>query len=291
METECMREHWLVVNESGLRVITAGPVNGSPLVFLHGFPETAALSWRRQLDWFAIKGYRVIAIDQRGYNRSGKPRRVADYRLELLVEDVIGVIRALRHERVAVVGHDWGAAVAWCLADRYASVVQRAIILNCPHGVAFKRTLLHNPRQWLLSWYILFFQLPWLPERALAWNNFFWLRRVLRTSAHPGTFTATDLALYTDAWRQPDALRSMLNWYRGLVRYPILLNPSRKITIPVLMLWGKQDSFLLADMAEPSIEMCENGRLIYLPEASHWLQHEAPEEVNPLIHNFLQAGW
>lgn len=285
-----MREHWLEVNGIGLRVITAGPAKGNPLVFLHGFPETAALSWRHQLDWFATKGYQVIAIDQRGYNRSGKPRRVADYRLDLLAEDVTGVIRALGHQRVAVVGHDWGAAVAWCLADRYANVVRRAIILNCPHGVAFKRTLLHNPRQWLLSWYILFFQLPWLPERALAWNNFFWLRRVLRTSAHPGTFTATDLALYTDAWRQPDALRSMLNWYRGLVRNPITLDPSRKITMPVLMLWGKQDGFLLADMAEPSIEMCENGRLVYLPGASHWLQHEAPEEVNPLIHEFLQAG-
>lgn len=285
-----MREHWVEVNGVGLRVITAGPVKGSPLVFLHGFPETAALSWRHQLDWFAAKGYRVIAIDQRGYNCSGKPRRVTDYRLELLAEDVIGAIRALGHERVTVVAHDWGAAVAWCLADRHVSVVRRAIILNCPHGVAFKHTLLHNPRQWLLSWYILFFQLPWLPERALAWNNFFWLRRVLRTSAHPGTFAAADLAQYTDAWRQPDALRSMLNWYRGLVRYPVMLDPSRKITIPVLMLWGKQDCFLLADMAEASIEMCENGRLIYLPEASHWLQHEKPEEVNPLIHDFLQTG-
>lgn len=285
-----MQVHWLVVNGIGLRVITAGPAKGNPLVFLHGFPETAELSWRRQLDWFAAKGYQVIAIDQRGYNRSGKPRRVASYRLDLLAGDVIGVIRALGYERVAVVGHDWGAAVTWCLADLHAKVVQRAIILNCPHGVVFKRTLLHSPRQCLLSWYILFFQLPWLPERVLAWNNFFWLRSVLRTSAYPGTFSAADLVHYADAWRQSDALRSMLNWYRCLVRYPIVLDPSRKITMPVLMLWGKQDSFLLADMAEPSIEMCENGRLVYLPEASHWLQHEAPEEVNPLIHDFLQAG-
>lgn len=285
-----MREHWLEVNGVELRVISAGPVKGSPLVFLHGFPEVAALGWRHQLDWFAIKGYRVLAIDQRGYNLSGKPRRVADYRLDLLAEDVIGVIRALGHERVTVIGHDWGAAVAWCLADRHVSVVRRVIILNCPHGVAFKRTLLHNPRQWLLSWYFLLFQLPWLPERALAWNNFFWLRRVLRSSAHPGAFAAADLAHYIDAWRQPDALRSMLNWYRSLVRYPVMLDPLRKITIPVLMLWGKQDCFLLADMAEPSIEMCNKGRLIYLPEASHWLQHEVPEEVNLLIHDFLQTG-
>lgn len=288
--SERMHVHWMDVNGIGLRVITAGPAKGIPLVFLHGFPEAAGLSWRYQLDWFATKGYQVIAIDQRGYNLSGKPRRVVDYRLDLLARDVIGVIRILGYEQVVVVGHDWGGAVAWHLADFHAEVVQRAIILNCPHGVAFKQMLLHNPRQWLLSWYMLFFQLPWLPECVLAWNDYFWLRRVLRTSARPGTFSAADLAEYVEVWRQPGALHSMLNWYRSLVRYPIMLDPSRKLMMPVLMLWGEQDRFLLADMAEPSIEMCDVGRLICLPEASHWLQHEVPEEVNSLIHNFLQAG-
>jgi epoxide hydrolase 4 len=288
--SECMQVRWMDVNGIGLRVTTAGPAKGVPLVFLHGFPEAAELSWRYQLDWFVTKGYQVIAIDQRGYNLSGKPRRVVDYRLDLLARDVIGVIRVLGYEQVVVVGHDWGGAVAWHLADFHATVVQRAIILNCPHGVAFKHTLLHNPRQWLLSWYMLFFQLPWLPECVLAWNDYFWLRRVLRTSARPGTFSAADLAEYVEVWRQPGALHSMLNWYRSLVRYPIVLDPSRKITMPVLMLWGKKDRFLLAEMAEPSIEMCDVGRLIFLPEASHWLQHEVPEEVNSLIHNFLQAG-
>jgi epoxide hydrolase 4 len=288
--SERMQVRWMDVNGIGLRVTIAGPAKGSPLVFLHGFPEAAELSWRYQLDWFATKGYQVIAIDQRGYNLSGKPRRVVDYRLDLLARDVIGVIRVLGYKQVVVVGHDWGGAVAWHLADFHAEVVQRAIILNCPHGVAFKQMLLHNPRQWLLSWYMLFFQLPWLPECVLAWNDYFWLRRVLRTSARPGTFSAADLAEYVEMWRQPGALHSMLNWYRSLVRYPIVLDPSRKIMMPVLMLWGEQDRFLLAEMAEPSIEMCDVGRLICLPEASHWLQHEVPEEVNSLIHNFLQAG-
>lgn len=285
-----MQAHWLEVNGISLRVITAGPTKANPLVFLHGFPETAELSWRHQLDWFAAKGYQVIAIDQRGYNLSGKPQRVVDYHLELLAGDVIGIIRALGHEQATVVGHDWGAAVAWHLADRHAKVVQRAIILNCPHGIAFKRTMLRNPRQWLRSWYILFFQLSWLPEHVLAWNDYAWLRKTLRASARPGTFSAADLERYVEAWRQLGALRSMLNWYRALVRYPIVLDPSRKITVPVLMLWGEQDRFLLTDMAEPSIEMCEDGQLVRMPEASHWLQHDAPEEVNRLIHDFLQAG-
>ncbi len=285
-----MQTHWLEVNGISLRVITAGPAKVKPLVFLHGFPETAELSWRHQLDWFAAKGYQVIAIDQRGYNLSGKPQRVVDYHLELLAGDVIGIIQAFGHEQATVVGHDWGAAVTWHLADHHAKMVQRAIILNCPHGMAFKRTLLRNPWQWLRSWYILFFQLPWLPEHVLAWNDYAWLRKTLRVSARPGTFSAADLERYVEAWRQPGALRGMLNWYRALVRDPIVLDLSRKIMVPVLMLWGEQDRFLLTDMAEPSIEMCEHGRLIRMPEVSHWLQHEAPEEVNRLIHDFLQAG-
>lgn len=289
-EGERMQTHWFEINGIGLRVITAGPTEGNPLVFLHGFPETAELSWRHQLDWFAAKGYQVIAIDQRGYNLSGKPQRVVDYRLDLLAEDVIGVIRALGHEQVTLVGHDWGAAVAWYLAEHHEKLVQRAIILNCPHGKAFKRILLRNPRQWLRSWYFLFFQLSWLPERVLAWNDYLWLRKVLRASARPGTFSVADLAHYVEVWRQPDALRSMINWYRAIVRYPVELEPSRKITVPLLLLWGEQDRFLLVGMAEPSIEMCEDGHLICLPEASHWLQHEAPEKVNRLIHDFLQTG-
>lgn len=280
----------LEVNGIDLRVITAGPAEGSPLVFLHGFPEAAELSWRYQLDWFAAKGYRIIAIDQRGYNLSDKPRRVMDYRLELLGGDVIGVIRTLRNGRATVVGHDWGAAVTWYLADHHADVVRRAVILNCPHGTVFKRTLLRNPRQWLRSWYILFFQLPWLPERLLAWNGYAWLRKVLCASARSGTFSVADLLHYVEVWRQPGALRSMINWYRSIVRHPIVVDPSRKITVPVLMLWGEQDHFLLPDMAGPSIEMCENGRLIRLPKASHWIQHEAPEEVNRLIYDFLLTG-
>lgn len=285
-----MQTHRLEINGIVLRVIIAGPSDGTPLVFLHGFPEAAELSWRHQLGWFALKGYRIIAIDQRGYNLSDKPRQVIDYRLEILAKDVIGVIGALGYEQTIIIGHDWGAAVTWQLADHHPNVVRRAIILNVPHGVVFKHTLLRNPRQWLRSWYILFFQLPWVPERLLAWNGYAWLRKVLRTSSRQGTFSAVDLAHYVEAWRQPNALHSMINWYRAIVRYPVEQDPSRKIMIPVLMLWGEKDRFLLRDMAEPSIKMCKEGRLICLPEASHWIQHEAPDKVNRLIDDFVKMG-
>lgn len=285
-----MQVHWLETNGIVLRVIIAGPSAGTPLVFLHGFPEAAELSWRHQLGWFALKGYRIIAIDQRGYNLSGKPRQVRDYRLEILAKDVIGVIEALGYEQTIVVGHDWGGAVTWHLADHHPDVVRRAIILNVPHGVVFKRTLLRNPRQLLRSWYILFFQLPWLPERVFAWNDYFWMRKNLQASARPGIFSDADLAHYVEVWRQPDALNSMINWYRAIVRYPVEQDPSRKVRVPVLMLWGEKDRFLLSDMAEPSLEMCADGRLICLSEASHWLQHEEPEKVNNFIHDFMQMG-
>lgn len=275
------------VNGIRLHLINAGPVEGEPLIFLHGFPESAELSWRYQIDWFAERGFRVIAIDQRGYGLSDKPSRVRDYRLELLADDVAAVVRALGYTRATVIGHDWGAGVTWQLADQHADLVSRAVILNVPHGVAFKQTLQRRPRQLLKSWYIFMFQLPWLPEWLLSLRDYAWLRRTLRATSRPGTFSDEDLKRYIEAWRQPGALRAMVNWYRAFVRHPVSLDSRRKIRVPVLILWGERDRFLLAEMADPSLAMCEHGRLVRLPRATHWLQHEEPERVNALISEFL----
>jgi len=284
-----MQERWVDVDGVRLRIVVAGPESGEPVVFLHGFPETAEMSWRYQLEWFAGRGYRVVAIDQRGYSLSDKPEGVSAYRLTRLAEDVVAVMQSLGHSVFTVVGHDWGAGVAWQLADQHADRVKRAVILNVPHGVVFKRTLMRRPRQLLRSWYIVFFQLPVLPEWLLARDDCAWLRNTMRRTARPGTFSDDDLERYAAAWRQPGALRAMINWYRGFVRHPVPLDPARKIRVPVLVIWGEQDRFLLKDMAEPSVAMCEQGRLLRLPSASHWVQHEEPERVNAAIEAFLQA--
>ena len=135
-----------------LRVYTAGPEDGEPIVFLHGFPEPARLCWSAQLPYFAQRGYRVITLDQRGYGESAKPAKVADYRLERLAGDVVEVVRKLGHDSANVVGHDWGAAVTWQLADQHPDFTKRGVILNVPHGIAYKRTLARRPAQLARRW-------------------------------------------------------------------------------------------------------------------------------------------
>ena len=272
-----------------LSVIVHGPKSGQPVVFLHGFPETACLSWSQQLQWFADRGYRVIAPDQRGYGASAKPTGVSSYALPRLAQDVVDLIRSQGWEKATVVGHDWGAAVTWYLADQHSEVVREAVILNVPHPAIMERELKRNPGQLLKSWYIFFFQLPWLPERLLSLGHYAWLRKTLLSSGEKDTFPQENLDEYVAAWKRPGALRAMINWYRAFVRYPVKIDPERKVGVPVLMIWGERDKFLDKSMARPSIEMCEQGELELIAEATHWVQHEFPDRVNARIERFLKS--
>src|SRR5215470_4007528 len=128
------------VNDISLHVVLAGPANGEPLIFLHGFPEFW-FAWRGQIDHFVSLGYRVIIPDQRGYNLSDKPAGVASYSIDLLAEDVVGVLNAVAGSKVFVVGHDWGAAVTWYLAARYPDRIRRAAMLSVPHPRVFTKNL------------------------------------------------------------------------------------------------------------------------------------------------------
>lgn len=275
------------INGIRLHAACAGPEDGPLVVLLHGFPESW-FSWRHQIPALAAQGFRVIAPDQRGYNLSFRPSRVRDYRLEELALDVVGLINAQGRESAYLVGHDWGAGIVWQLADRHPRVVEKAVILNVPHGAAYKRMLLRSPGQLLRSWYILMFQIPWLPERLLAFWKFAGLRRVMRKTSLPGTFETQDMHLYLEAWKRPGAITGMLNWYRAFLRHPPPITGERRVRVPVLILWGEDDAFLGRELAEPSVDMCEEGRLEIVPGATHWLQHERPELVNRLILDFLR---
>src|SRR4051794_34874601 len=176
----------------------AGPL----IVLLHGFPEFW-YSWRHQLPALAAAGYRVVAPDLRGYNLSGKPRSVRAYRLRELAHDVAALIRYCGSERAVVVGHDWGGGVAWGVAMRHPALLSRLVILNCPHPVALQRAL-RTPQQLRRSWYIFFFQLPWLPEASLRAGDFAGLRRLLRTAPlRPDAFTDADVERYVAALKRP----------------------------------------------------------------------------------------
>lgn len=282
MTTETLR---LSTNGIELAAVAAGPFDGPLVILLHGFPEFS-YGWRRQIPAIAAVGLRVVAPDQRGYNRSDKPAGLASYTLDILADDVLGLADALGRDRFAVVGHDWGGVVAWHLAARNPQRVTRAAILNAPHPATLRRYARRHPSQALKSWYVAFFQLSLLPERALGAGGFWTLRRVLRRTSRPGTFAGDDFRRYREAWAEPGALTAMLNWYRALRQRPAS-PPAARIRVPVRVIWGDRDAFLDRGLAEAGIALCDQAEIFHLPEATHWVQHEDADEVNRLLLEFF----
>ena len=284
-----MQYQHIDIHTNGIRLHTvqAGPENGKAVFLLHGFPEFWC-GWRHQIDYLAGQGYRVIAPDQRGYNLSDKPQGVAAYNLDHLAADVIGLIDATGQERVSLVGHDWGAAVAWWTANKYPDRLEKLVILNVPHHRVMSRALRSSFTQIRKSWYFFFFLLPWLPEQVLRRNNWEAFTRVFRRLIRRGSFAEADIVHYLQAWSQPGAITAMINWYRALFRAPPQRLRGSKITVPTLMVWGVRDAALGIELARPSIELCDEGRLVLFDEGTHWIQHNEPQRVNQLIGEFLK---
>lgn len=274
-------------NGVNLHVVQAGPVDGPLVILLHGFPEYWA-GWRKQIPALAAAGYRVWAPDQRGYNRSDKPAGIAAYNLDQLTLDVVGLLDAAGVEKARVVGHDWGAAVAWWLAVVHPERVEKLAILNVPHPAVMRRHLTSHFSQLRKSWYMFFFQLPWLPERALGVQGGERTIRDIQSDSPPGAFSEEDVQGYLAAWGQPGAWTGMINWYRALFQKPPASRRGQRIFMPARIIWGKRDIFLDWEMAEKSLELCDQGELFLVDEAGHFVQHDAPERVNELLLAFFQ---
>jgi pimeloyl-ACP methyl ester carboxylesterase len=265
----------------------AGPTGRPVVVLLHGFPEFW-YGWHRQIEPLAAAGFRVIVPDQRGYNLSSKPSGVAAYALPELVSDVIAIADHLGQDKIFLAGHDWGAAVAWSAALLQPQRIAKLAVLNVPHPTVMRKFLGTTLRQFVRSWYMFFFQLPWLPEALFSVGNFRMGARSLFHSSRDGTFSEDDLVKYREAWSQAGALTAMINWYRALFRIRVRF-PDRTVRVPVRILWGERDAFLLAEMAQESLLYCASGELITFADASHWLQHEEPARVSKLLINFFRA--
>lgn len=279
-------EIFVQTNGIRLHVVLAGNPAGKPVVLLHGFPEFW-YGWRHQIPALAGAGFRLIVPDQRGYNLSDKPAGVRSYRMENLVGDILGLADHFGYDRVDLVGHDWGAAVAWQVAITYPQRVQRLAILNVPHPSVMSAYLAQSPAQMLKSWYIAFFQIPGLADRLLQLRDFAALGRLLTGSAKPETFSALDLAEYRKSWSQPGSLTAMINWYRALLRDRPASPADPRVHLPALILWGKRDVALSYTMVGPSVDLCDHGRLIVFDEATHWVQHDEPLQVNRELIQFL----
>ncbi len=281
-----LREDYADLGGVRLHYVEAG--DGPLVVLLHGFPEFW-YGWRAQLPLLAAAGFRVVAPDMRGYNLSSRPDGVAAYDIDVLAEDVRGLIRALGSEEAFLAGHDWGGIVAYATAMNHPEVVRRLAILNAPHPRRYVEHL-RDPRQLARSWYAGFFQLPWLPERLGQARGARALRLGFEHDARPGAFTPEDIARYQEAWARPGGLNGAINYYRASGRQ----NPKRAtgrlrtITAPTLVIWGERDRYLSAGLAEPSRADVPNlERVIRLPDASHWVQHDEPERVAEALAEFF----
>ena len=271
----------------GLHAVASGPKDGRVVILLHGFPEFW-YGWRRQIEPLAAAGFRVIVPDQRGYNLSSKPPGVAAYALTELVSDVIAIADQLGQQKIYLAGHDWGAAVAWSTALLHPQRIAKLAVLNVPHPSVMRKFISTRPRQLLRSWYMFFFQFPWLPEAFFSAFNYRVGARALLRSSRPGTFSDEDLAQYRAAWSQPHAVTSMINWYRALFRTRVIF-PDKSVRVPTRILWGERDDFLLTEMAHESLRYCKSAELFTFANATHWLQHEEPARVSELLIDFFRT--
>ena len=275
--------------ELAVSVTNVGGERGLALL-LHGFPELA-FSWRYQIAALADAGYEVWAPDLRGYGESSKPPKVADYSMDFLLADIAALIDASGRDEVTIVGHDWGAAQAWMFAIRRVRPLQRLVIMNVPHPACMRREL-RGVRQLLKSWYIFFFQIPWLPEKLLC-------ARRAKAVGDAFTKSAVDRSRFpdevTDVYREaalrPGAMRSMINYYRAALRggrasaneaLPV-------IETPTLLVWGLEDVALSKETTDGTDDHVTDLTMRFLPGVSHWVQQEAPEVVNAMVLAWLDG--
>ena len=257
---------------------------------LHGFPEHS-FSWRYQLPMLADLGYQAWAPNMRGYGNSSKPKGIASYQLDTLVEDIAAIIEASGCKETVLIAHDWGAVVAWHFAINDRLPLSHLIICNVPHPQSMQQAF--SWEQLKKSWYIFFFQIPKLPEFLLGRDNAKGVGEMIRnTFVNPEKFPTEIADVFSRNANQPGALTAMINYYRALLRRGKRSNREGEsfpiIKTPTLMIWGEEDVALSKETTYGTEKYVENFNIRYLPNVSHWVQQESPEEVNSMISAFIK---
>ncbi|TMJ11808.1 MAG: alpha/beta hydrolase [Alphaproteobacteria bacterium] len=279
-----------------LNVALAGPEDGEPILFLHGFPESHA-TWRHQIAALSDT-YRVVAPDQRGFAASDKPEGVENYETDRIVADVMALADALDIKHFTLVGHDWGGAVAWSAALHHPLRVKRLVIVNAPHPLVFQKSLIDDPGQREASQYIRTFRSPMAEIGLKAMGIETFLDRMLLSHADGSKLEPEERQRYLDDWSQPGVLTTMLNWYRAAkievpatgeeAKAPLWTHmPFPKLHMPVLVVWGLKDSALLPIQLEGLPDVVKDLRLVTSPSAGHFITWEEPDTVTQAIRDFM----
>jgi pimeloyl-ACP methyl ester carboxylesterase len=288
------------VSANGIRQHLAECGQGPLVVLAHGFPEFW-WSWRHQLVGLADAGFRVVAVDLRGYGDSDKPPR--GYDLWTLAGDLAGLVRALGEREATVIGHDWGGLVAWTLAALHPRLVRSLVLLNSPHPMALRRATWADPRgQGWAARHTMGFQLPMLPERSLRADGAARVERILRAWAGPDWAAAAEfdevVRRNRDAMLIPGVAHCALEYFRWAVRSQarpdgrrFAAAVARPLEVPVLQVHGTGDPSLLERTARASARWVAADRYQYrtLPGVGHFPHEEAPHATNALIAGFLAS--
>lgn len=282
---------------NGMRLHYARAGEGPLILFVHGFPEFW-YAWHDMLDAFG-RDHCAVAPDMRGYNLSGKPAGVRDYRPRLLVEDLRLLLDHLQTGPCAMVAHDWGGAVAWNFAAAHPEYLTRLVIVNAPHPVTFARELQHNPAQQQASAYMNLFRSA-KAERVLSQGACARLERMTLDAwaANGGRATGEDRAAYRAAWSQPGALTGALNYYRASPLHPPegegpvpQPDPAAfRVHVSTLVIWGERDEALLTGNLDGLAELVDPLQIVRIATGSHWVVHEQPAVVASLIRRFIEGS-
>ena len=290
-----MQERLLDLNGHQTRVMTQGD-DGPVLVFLHGFPEYAG-AWAEVIA--ALPGHRCFAPDQRGYGISYRPEAVEDYATGKLARDVFALLDVLDLDRVHLIGHDWGASVAYACAFARDPRIVSLTILNGVHPVPYQRAIASGGAQCQAAQYI-----PWLKragsEDVLAEDNFAKLISLFQEGMDMSWLSGARLQRYREAWKDKDTLRAMINWYRAspLVvgqpgvpltgdELPDWPEDRMRVAVPHLLIWGEGDTALLPETTEGLEAFCDDLTRAGIDGTDHWLHHQKPEETARLIAQFV----
>ncbi len=279
-----------------LNVVEAGPEDGPPVIFLHGFPESHR-TWRALVPLLEDR-LRLVMPDQRGFGASDKPAAVAAYETDVLLADLFALADALGLERFALVGHDWGGAIAWLAAIRGDPRITRLAIVNSPHPRIFQKSLIDDAEQRAASQYMRAFREPAMEAgiERMGFDSFF--DKTFARHIDIAAIAPEERQTYIDGWSAPGALTGMLNWYRAsriivpavgefAALPPWVTGPFPNIAIPTLVVWGMKDRALLPLQLDGLDELIDDLIIERLPDAGHFAPWEAPETVAAVLGPFL----
>ena len=286
-------EHKYIKFDNGIKLhyVEKGDPSRPMMVFLHGFPEFWFL-WRHQIEHFS-KHYWCIAPDNRGYGDSDKPDGIENYHISMLVDDVKNLVNGLGRSHCILVAHDWGGAIGYQFAEHYPQMVKTYIPINMPHPASLMRERERSWEQALKSWYIMMFQCPWIPEQMLRFadldifDNILSDAKISKNGKNENVDEVTEAFKYT--FSPPGAFTPPLNYYRNIIQFYGPVKSSKKITVPVLSIFGTGDKALSVAAAKGGADFVENFQTILLDGVSHWSPEETPDEINQHIDNHLKS--